>query len=104
MPLPQSQGAWKGILSRRRGFITPEGGLSRRRGFITPERPPLCEGAAPKGLLKAAAPGGQGRPFRRGALALWGGRDNPDGAFSQGRGAFAGVSAAPREGGGRPAA
>ena len=44
MPLPQSQGAWKGILSRRRGFITPErfyyagGGLSRRRGFITPER------------------------------------------------------------------
>lgn len=31
MPLPQSQGAWKGILSRRRGFITLER-FCRRRG------------------------------------------------------------------------
>ena len=33
MPLPQSQGAWKGILSRRRGFITPEGGCPAGEGF-----------------------------------------------------------------------
>ena len=38
MPLPQSQGAWKGILSRRRGFITPEGGVPPERFFTTPER------------------------------------------------------------------
>ena len=54
------------VLLRRRGGCPAGEVLLRRRGFTTPERPPLCEGAAPKGLLKAAAPGGQGRPFRRG--------------------------------------
>ena len=104
MPLPQSQGAWKGILSRRRGFITPEGGcpagevLLRRRGFITPERPPLCEGAAPKGLLKAAAPGGQGRPFRRGGgrLPFGEGGTIPTGLFRRGEGPLPGCPP-PRE-------
>ena len=123
MPLPQSQGAWKGILSRRRGFITPErfyyagGGLSRRRGFLprrrgfttperfyhagevftTPERPPLCEGAAPKGLLKAAAPGGQGRPFRRGGRLPFGeGGTIPTGLFRRGEGPLPGCPP-PRE-------
>ena len=38
MPLPQSQGAWKGILSRRRGFITPEGFYYAGGGVVPPER------------------------------------------------------------------
>ena len=63
---PKARVPGKGFCPAGEGFYYAGGGLSRRRGFITPERPPLCEGAAPKGLLKAAAPGGQGRPFRRG--------------------------------------
>ena len=46
MPLPQSQGAWKGILSRRRGFITPEGGCPAGEVFTTPERFYHAGGAA----------------------------------------------------------
>ncbi len=97
------------VLLRRRGFITPErfyhagGGLSRRRGFLprrrgftTPERPPLCEGAAPKGLLKAAAPGGQGRPFRRGCLPFGEGGTIPTGLFRRGEGPLPGCPP-PRE-------
>ena len=99
-----------GGVSRRRGFITPErfyyagevlppeGGcpagevLLRRRGFTTPERPPLCEGAAPKGLLKAAAPGGQGRPFRReGACPLGRAGQSRRGFFAGERGLCRGV-------------
>ena len=84
------------VLLRRRGFAAG-GGLSRRRGFITPERPPLCEGAAPKGLLKAAAPGGQGRPFRAGGRLPFGeGGTIPAGLFRRGEGPLPGCPP-PRE-------
>ena len=94
---PKARVPGKGFCPAGEGFYYAGGGLSRRRGFITPERPPLCEGAAPKGLLKAAAPGGQGRPFRRGGRLPFGeGGTIPTGLFRRGEGPLPGCPP-PRE-------
>ena len=63
MPLPQSQGAWKGILSRRRGFITPERGYPAGEGFYHAGEVLPPEGGCPAG---GGYPAGGFLPRRRG--------------------------------------